>query len=148
MAIWFIWLYKYISKYSDEEAEIENLINEYYNSFEVSFGRNRYIVNLGDTLTLTEIHNNLNGYIITSQSDGLNAKIEGNNLIINPTVLGKYIQIIAEFSDSMNIILTSHSPYLLQYISLSKIYIGVENDKGNIILRANSTFTGKVVIIS
>ena len=51
---------------------------------------------------------------------------------INPTVLGKYIQIIAEFTDSFNIILTSHSPFLLQYIPLSKIYIGVENDVGNI----------------
>lgn len=51
---------------------------------------------------------------------------------INPTVLGKYIQIIAEFTDTFNIILTSHSPFLLQYIPLRKIYIGIENQNGNI----------------
>lgn len=32
--------------------------------------------------------------------------------------------------------------------SYEKVVCDIENDKGNIILRANSTFTGKVVIIS
>lgn len=97
----------------------QNHIDSYINCSEMSDGFKRILNNL-IFLSISEIK----GLHVVALEEPENS--------INPTVLGKYIQIIAEFSDSMNIILTSHSPYLLQYISLLKIYIGVENDKGNI----------------
>ena len=88
------WLYdvydstSVISKYTAEEAEIESLINQYYNSLNASFGKRHYTMNVGDTLRLTEVHNDLSGYQITSQSDGLNALIDGNDLVIQPSIVG------------------------------------------------------------
>ncbi|MBR1376670.1 MAG: Cys-Gln thioester bond-forming surface protein [Bacilli bacterium] len=96
------WLYdvydstSYITKYTAEEAEIESLINEYNNSFNVSFGKDEYEIDLGETLTITEIHNNLAGFKISSQSDGLNARIDGNSIIINPSKVGKYFTLSLE----------------------------------------------------
>lgn len=50
---------------------------------------------------------------------------------VNPTVFGKYIQIIAEFADSYKILFTSHSPFLLQYMPLNHVFIALENNEGN-----------------
>ena len=94
-------------------------IDSYINCSEMSDGFKRMLNNL-IFLSISEI----NGFQVVALEEPENS--------INPTVLGKYIQIIAEFTDSMNILLTSHSPFLLQYIPLTKIYIGVENQNGNV----------------
>lgn len=94
-------------------------IDSYINCGEMSDGFKRILNNL-IFLSISEIK----GFQVVALEEPENS--------INPTVLGKYIQIIAEFSDSISIILTSHSPFLLQYIPLTKIYIGVENQTGNI----------------
>ena len=94
-------------------------IASYINCSEMSDGLKRILNNL-IFLSISEIK----GFHVVALEEPENS--------INPTVLGKYIQIIAEFTDSFNIILTSHSPFLLQYMSLNKIYIGVENENGNI----------------
>ena len=97
----------------------ENHIDSYINCTEMSDGFKRILNNL-IFLSISEIK----GLQVVALEEPENS--------INPTVLGKYIQIIAEFTDSFNIILTSHSPFLLQYIDLRKIYIGIENQNGNI----------------
>ena len=94
-------------------------ISSYINCSEMSDGFKRILNNL-IFLSISEIR----GYHVVALEEPENS--------INPTVLGKYIQIIAEFTDSFHIILTSHSPFLLQYIPLEKIYIGVENRNGNV----------------
>ena len=107
----------------------------------------------------------INEYIMCSEmSDGFKrvlnyllslsiAQIKGLSLValeepensINPTMLGKFVQIIAEFSSSFNIIITSHSPFLLQYLSLSKIYIGIDRNNGNVdFRRIKSTYINRV----
>ncbi len=97
-------------------------IDSYINCAEMSDGFKRILNNL-IFLSISEIK----GFQIVALEEPENS--------INPTVLGKYIQIIAEFTDSFNILLTSHSPFLLQYIPLGKIYIGVENEIGNIVFK-------------
>jgi len=94
-------------------------IESYINCSEMSDGFKRILNNL-IFLSISEIK----GFQVVALEEPENS--------INPTVLGKYIQIIAEFTDTINIILTSHSPFLLQYMPLTKIYIGVENQNGNI----------------
>lgn len=97
-------------------------IDSYINCSEMSDGFKRILNNL-IFLSISEIK----GFQVVALEEPENS--------INPTVLGKYIQIIAEFTDSFNIILTSHSPFLLQYIDLRKIYIGLENQDGNIVFK-------------
>lgn len=94
-------------------------IGAYINCSEMSDGFKRILNNL-IFLSICEIRE----YHVVALEEPENS--------INPTVLGKYIQIIAEFTDSFHIILTSHSPFLLQYMPLQKLYIGVENQNGNI----------------
>lgn len=97
-------------------------IDSYINCSEMSDGFKR-ILNSLIFLTISEIK----GFQVVALEEPENS--------INPTVLGKYIQIIAEFTDSFNIMLTSHSPFLLQYMPLNKIYIGLENQNGNILFK-------------
>ena len=94
-------------------------IESFINCSEMSDGFKRILNNL-IFLSICEIK----GFNVVALEEPENS--------INPTMLGKYLQIIAEFTDAFHIILTSHSPFLLQYISLTKIYIGLENDIGNI----------------
>ena len=45
---------------------------------------------------------------------------------IHPALFGSYIQIISQLvADDVCVILTSHSPYLLQYMPLQSIHIGL-----------------------
>lgn len=94
-------------------------IESFINCSEMSDGFKRILNNL-IFLSICEIK----GFNVVALEEPENS--------INPTMLGKYLQIIAEFTDAFHIILTSHSPFLLQYIPLTKIYIGLENDIGNI----------------
>ena len=41
-----------------------------------------------------------------------------------------YLRIISEFKGDCKIIITSHSPYLLKYLSTVNIYVGVPNKNG------------------
>lgn len=97
-------------------------IESYINCSEMSDGFKR-ILNSLIFLSISEIK----GFHLVALEEPENS--------INPTVLGKYVQIIAEFADSFPILLTSHSPFLLQYIPLGKVYIGVENPDGNIVFK-------------
>lgn len=49
---------------------------------------------------------------------------------IHPALLQSYLRVISQLKGDCNIILTSHSPYLLQYISPSQIYIGIPYKNG------------------
>lgn len=46
---------------------------------------------------------------------------------INPSLLGKYIEIINDLTENTKVIITSHSPYLVDYMDPEKIYIGYNN---------------------
>lgn len=49
---------------------------------------------------------------------------------IHPKLFKNYIDIINEFSQNINVVITSHSPYLLQYLNPTNIYVGVSSDCG------------------
>lgn len=93
-------------------------IDAYINCSEMSDGFKRVLNNL-IFLSICEIKN----VTIVALEEPENS--------VNPTVFGKYIQIIAEFAESYKIIFTSHSPFLLQYMPLNHVFIALENNAGN-----------------
>lgn len=49
---------------------------------------------------------------------------------LNPKVLQQYLIALNGFAKNIKVIITSHSPYLINYINPSYIYIGLPNDNG------------------
>ena len=49
---------------------------------------------------------------------------------IHPALLQNYLDILYQLSDNANILCASHSPYVLQYVNTSNIYIGKPNYEG------------------
>ena len=57
---------------------------------------------------------------------------------IHPGLLKKYIEVIDGFLDNSKIIITSHSPYLIDCINLNSLYIGLPNEFGRAIFKGMS----------
>lgn len=49
---------------------------------------------------------------------------------LNPKMLQRYLISLSSFSKNTNVIITSHSPYLINYFEPENIYLGVPNDNG------------------
>lgn len=49
---------------------------------------------------------------------------------IHPRLLEQTLNLLHENLGDLSLLVTSHSPYLIQYLKLDKIYIGVPNDEG------------------
>jgi len=49
---------------------------------------------------------------------------------IHPSLFQSYLRVIAQLTDNCKIIITSHSPYILQYLSPTSIYIGLPQKDG------------------
>lgn len=47
---------------------------------------------------------------------------------IHPSLMQSFLRVITQLSSNCKIIITSHSPYILQYIEPSNIYIGMPNE--------------------
>ena len=72
-------------------------------------------------LTNLEIASN-NGFSIVAIEEPENS--------LNPKVLQQYLIALNGFAKNIKIIITSHSPYLMNYIEPSKIYVGLPHDNG------------------
>lgn len=64
----------------------------------------------------------INGYSIIAIEEPENS--------IHPRLLQSYLRILSQFSNECKIIFTSHSPYIIQYMELSSIYVGLPNRSG------------------
>ena len=49
---------------------------------------------------------------------------------IHPSLLQSYLSVLSQLVGNCKIIVTSHSPYILQYVNTSDIYIGKPNEMG------------------
>ena len=49
---------------------------------------------------------------------------------LNPKILQRYLIALNSFSRNTNVIITSHSPYLINYLNPSNIYLGLPNTEG------------------
>ena len=115
-----------ISKISDEYQIVDYLYmifcKEYNMSTEINFQEMsdgaRRILLLLTNLILADI-NNISLFCIEEPENS-----------INPSLFRNYIEIINDLSDKTKIIITSHSPYLIDYLSPEQIYIGCNNEKG------------------
>ncbi len=47
---------------------------------------------------------------------------------IHPNLLQNYLQVLTQLVNNCKIIVASHSPYMIQYIDISSLYIGIPND--------------------
>jgi predicted ATPase len=75
-------------------------------------------------------------YIVLAQINHISLiAIEEPENSINPGLLKKYIIALDNFIDSAKILITSHSPFLINYVDPTTLYIGVPNDKGLALFR-------------
>ena len=49
---------------------------------------------------------------------------------IHPSLLQSFLRVISQFAGDCRVIITSHSPYVLQYLELKDIYLGLPNTCG------------------
>ena len=68
--------------------------------------------------------------LFTSKSAVQLIAIEELETSIHPNLLKKTLEIIFEYLEESKLIITSHSPYLIQYLNLDSIYIGMPNKDG------------------
>lgn len=54
---------------------------------------------------------------------------------LHPSLLQRFLRVMSQLTSNCKIIITSHSPYMLQYIQPSDIYIGMPNDANLAIFR-------------
>ncbi|MDD2401947.1 MAG: ATP-binding protein [Clostridia bacterium] len=139
----FMQLFPQITDITVEELTIKhNGKNQIPQDLPIKVTNQLYVMNVTDM--------NLNQPInFESMSDGakrvflllvciLLADINGLSLIaieepensIHPSLLQSYLRVISQFLGKCKVIITSHSPYILQYLELSNIYIGLPNPKG------------------
>ena len=65
---------------------------------------------------------NINGYHLIAFEEPENS--------IHPSLLQSYLSVISQLAGDCRIIIASHSPYIVQYVSTKDIYIGKPNDNG------------------
>ena len=51
---------------------------------------------------------------------------------IHPSLLQNYLDILSQLVNGCKIIFTSHSPYIIQYLNIRDIYIGITSDTGSV----------------
>ena len=54
---------------------------------------------------------------------------------LHPSLLQSFLQVMAQLTSNCKIVITSHSPYMLQYIQPRNIYIGMPNNKNLAVFR-------------
>ena len=64
----------------------------------------------------------INGYLLIALEEPENS--------IHPSLLQSYLAILSELSGDCRIVVSSHSPYIIQYVNTNNIYIGKPNSNG------------------
>jgi len=70
-----------------------------------------------------------NAFIANFAESGL-IGIEEIETSIHPRMIRQLLEILAEASGNASLVISSHSPYLVQYLKPENIYIGVPSNKG------------------
>ena len=65
---------------------------------------------------------------------------------IHPRLLKKLLEILDEVLEDTSLIISSHSPFLVQYIKTEKIYVGMPNDSGTADFRKTKSSKSKTLI--
>jgi predicted ATPase len=72
--------------------------------------------------------------------------IEELETSIHPRLLKKTLEIINDTLGNVKLLITSHSPYLVQYLKPESIYIGVPNEDGNAIFHTVAQNRRKLLV--
>lgn len=96
---------------------IDKNINQPINFESISDGAKRVFLVL-TTLLLADI----NAYSLIAIEEPENS--------IHPSLLQKYLRVVSQFINKCKVIITSHSPYIIQYLDPNNVYIGLPNIHG------------------
>ena len=96
---------------------VDKDLNQPINFENMSDGAKRIFLQLA-TIIIAEIQ----GYSFVAIEEPENS--------IHPALFQSYLRIISQFRGDCKIIITSHSPYLLKYLKIEDIYVGVPNTNG------------------
>lgn len=70
-------------------------------------------------------------YAIIADISGISILvIEEPENSVHPSLLKSYIELLNDISGTCSIIIASHSPYVVQYLNPSNVYIGIPNNDG------------------
>lgn len=92
--------------------------------------------------------------VLTLLAAAVNAQIQKISLMcfeelencIHPRLFRDLLNIISQLAGDCKVIFTSHSPYMVRFISLDKLYIGIPNDEGKGLFNLLSTKGQKAVM--
>ncbi|MEI3200134.1 MAG: ATP-binding protein [Lachnospiraceae bacterium] len=70
-----------------------------------------------------------NAYIANYEHTGI-LGVEEIETSIHPKMMKQLLEVLNEALDGASLIVSSHSPYLVQYLKTEKLYIGVPNENG------------------
>ncbi|MDD2496792.1 MAG: ATP-binding protein [Desulfitobacteriaceae bacterium] len=135
-------LFPHISEINVEEISLQGRETRIPEDIPFTVAKEIYVINVTDE--------NLNQSInFEMMSDGAKrvflllasiilAENKGTSLIaieepensIHPSLLQSYLRVISQLLSYCKIVITSHSPYILQYLEPTSIYIGLPNSKG------------------
>ncbi|ETA81925.1 AAA family ATPase [Youngiibacter fragilis] len=96
---------------------IDKNLNQPLNFKYISDGSKRIFLILA-SLILADINN----YSIIAIEEPENS--------VHPRLLQSYLRILSQLSNECKIVFTSHSPYIIQYLDLSNIYVGMPSKYG------------------
>ncbi len=86
--------------------------------------------------------------IFTSSCGGVSfLGIEELETSIHPKLLKKLLEILTDIDESISVIVSSHSPYIIQYLKPTQIYLGL-SDKGNASFKRISASKSKALGIA
>lgn len=116
---------------AEEEPKkpVLKLKDEYYKIFVKTTHLNQVIdiaqLSLGTKRLIWIIAN-----LFCNEADSFLMGIEELEASIHPRLLGHTLEILNEYLDNVILLITSHSPYLIQYLKMEKIYIGIPSKTG------------------
>jgi len=92
-------------------------LNQPINFTSLSDGAKRVFLMLAYTIIA-----NINGYHLIAFEEPENS--------IHPNLLQSYLSVLSQLAGDCRIIISSHSPYIMQCVKTEDIYIGIPNDDG------------------
>lgn len=96
---------------------IDSNINQPISFESISDGAKRVFLVLTSILLA-----DINGYAIVAIEEPENS--------IHPSLLQKYLRVLSQFIVNCKVIVTSHSPYIIQYLEPHNVYVGIPHSNG------------------
>ncbi len=147
----FILLFPEITELNINEIKINSTNAKFPDDSSITISDSIYLLsvknkNLVTTLSFEEMSDGakkilvlLTRIILAEMNNVSLIVIEEPENSIHPSLLNSYIQVIAQLLNNSKIVFTSHSPYIISYLSNECIYAGLSDGEGGAIFRKVKT---------